>query len=97
MKQYNFSKDDLDYLAPIDATRIALDTAIKVYIINVVFPRLGLKQNDPAQYDIRKGTISLYEEGDLKKGQEPKQGQKPVVKPTQPTQQPQQQVKTKSK
>jgi len=61
MKTFNFSKQDLDYLVPVEANKQALETAVKVYILNVVMPRLGLKQSDAVRYDITKGELQLID------------------------------------
>lgn len=64
MKTYSMSKQDVDYLAPVHANMTALNTAINVYILNVLFPRLGIDRNSEARYDIVKGEIYVKEETD---------------------------------
>ena len=66
MKTYTLSKQDLEYMQPVNANLQALNTAIQVYIINVVFPRIGLKKDAQARYDISKGEVYLLEESDKK-------------------------------
>ena len=61
MKTYNFSKEELEYLSPVEATKQALDTAIQVFIINVVMKRLGIPSDQPVRYDTRLGTLTLIE------------------------------------
>lgn len=61
MKTYNFSKEDLEYLVPVEANKQALETAVKVYIVNVVMPRLGMKTTDNVQYDIGKGILTVLD------------------------------------
>jgi len=61
MKTYNFSKEDLEYLSPVEATKQALNTAVQVYILNTVFPRLGLKTTDKVEYDVKQGTLKVLD------------------------------------
>lgn len=76
MKTFTLSKKDLAYLAPLDATMTGLNVAIQVYVINSVFPRLGIDPKTKARYDMEKGELYVMEEKDL-----PKEEAKPEVKP----------------
>jgi len=58
-KTYTLSKQDLDYLQPVNANLQALQTAINVYIINVVFPRLSIARDAKASYDLTKGELTV--------------------------------------
>jgi hypothetical protein len=77
MKTFNFSKEDLEYLMPVEANKQALETAVKVYIVNAVMPRLGLKPTDMVRYDVFKGTLQLTEPKDM---EAPPTGKEPEVK-----------------
>lgn len=99
MKTYSLSKQDMEYLQPIYANMQAINTAIQVYIINVLFPRLGLPKETQARYDITRGEIYVVEAGDEAKASTNAgvQSPPPAGAPnTVPPQQPRQTVKTES-
>jgi hypothetical protein len=61
MKTYNLSKEDLNYLRPLESVKTALETQIKFYILNVIAPRLGLKREQAIRYNLMAGTIEVDE------------------------------------
>lgn len=69
MKTYTFSKPEVDYLQPIQnnlqshsVVLRALDTALQVYVVNVVFKRLGLPTTTKAKYDLNVGELYVEDE-----------------------------------
>jgi len=91
MKSFNLSKDDLEYLTPLDAVYNGLNVSIQHYIIMNIFRRLGIPADAKAQYNLKTGVLSVYEEGEFEKIQKQeieeafkKSQEKPEVKPANP-------------
>lgn len=91
MKTYTFSKQDIDYLQPIDATMNGLNVAIQVYVVNQVFKRLGLAPATRARYDLAKGELYVEEPKDaeapagaVKAPVKPESVLKPTIETTTP-------------
>jgi len=61
MKTYNLSKEDLEYLRPLEAVRQALDSEIKIYLRTVFCPRVGIKPEQRIIYNLSEGTIEVSE------------------------------------
>lgn len=61
MKTFNFSQEDLNYLRPLESVRVALETQIKFYILNVITPKLGIKRDQPIRYNLITGTLEADE------------------------------------
>ena len=61
MKTFNFSQEDLNYLRPLESVRVALETQIKFYILNVIAPKLGIKKDQPMRYNLIAGTLEVDE------------------------------------
>lgn len=75
-KTYTFSKKDTEYLQPLESVLTAMNVAIQVYVVNVVFKRLGIPANAKARYDLNKGELYLLDE---EKPAETKPIEKPEV------------------
>jgi len=66
MKTFSLSKREVFYLHPVNATYEALNTAINIYFINIVFKRLGLAPDTKARFDLEKGELYIDEDKDEK-------------------------------
>ena len=65
MKTYSFSKNEIDYLQPLDAVLNGINVAVQVFVVNTVYKRLGLPADTKARYDLQKGELYQLEEVDL--------------------------------
>jgi len=88
MKKYSLSKEEMDYLIPLDSVFAGLNVAIQHFIAGNVYRRIGISDGMKAQYNLKLGEIIVFEVGEyealqLKQAEELLAKQK-EVKPVEP-------------